>query len=134
MIRIIKSGRGRNPAIVVPATAWTAVAHPLGNVVAVAVQAAAAGYRHVCTSIAATISAGMTASPQIDVFLRDGASGVGAIKWAATLECPASDIRGIVNAGLVIPGSTNTAMTLEFAAPGGAGTLERVSMSGFDTV
>jgi len=135
MIHVIKSGRGRfSGGGGLVGTEWAVIGMPVGNTQAVAVRAAAASLRHVATGISATISAGVTAAGQLDVVLRDGATGVGPIVWAQTLRCPASDIRGIVQSGLKIPGSTNTAMTLEFSAAGGAGTLERVSLSGFDVV
>lgn len=111
---------------------WSAHADPAVNVVATATRAAGgAGVRHVCTSIAASLSAGGTASGIVKVYLRDGAAGVGAILWSANLVVPIGTARNITLSGLSIPGSANAAMTLEFSAAGGATTQENVALTGY---
>ncbi|MHB2020751.1 MAG: hypothetical protein ACYCW6_27755 [Candidatus Xenobia bacterium] len=98
--------------------------------------AAGAGVRNVCTSITATLSSDGTApaAAQVDVVLRDGATGVGTILWEGTLSIQA--VAGftappLVATNLRIKGSANTAMTLEFTGAGGAHTYEAVSLTGF---
>lgn len=114
---------------------WSAVHAPAVNVLASASRAAAgAGLVNVCRSITATVAAGAApAAVQLDVVLRDGATGAGAIIWQGALA-----LQGVAGAsdklhasGLYIPGSPNTAMTLEFTAAGGLNTFERVTLGGF---
>lgn len=114
---------------------WTAVDQPAANTQATETRAAAgAGVRNVCTSITAMFAAGASAptAVNVSVVLRDGATGAGTILWAASLSIPATAgaTNGISVGGLWIPGSANTAMTLEFSAAGGANTIESVSMTG----
>jgi hypothetical protein len=116
---------------------WTAVHNPGANVVASASKAAgAAGVRHVATAIYAKLQGG-TAAPaavQATVRLRDGASGAGTVLFETVLT-----IGGAIAAtdevfleDLWIEGSPATAMTLEFAAAGGANTFEVVDLVGAD--
>ncbi len=109
----------------------------VANTLASATLAAgAAGVRHICTGITATIGAGATAPTaiQLTVVLRDGASGAGTIKWQAVISLPATAgaMSGVARSDLWIPGTAATAMTLEFSAAGGANTFESVSMETVD--
>lgn len=116
---------------------WTQVHEPAANVQATTSKAAgAAGVRHVCTGITATIVA-TTVAPsavQLVVRLRDGASGAGTVIWAAVMSLPATAgaMNGVTRTGLFIRGTAATAMTLEFSGAGGANTIEAVSMEGVD--
>lgn len=124
----------------------TAVAHcgnwsinhaPVANTQATISRAAVAGQRHVCTSISATLSAQATAvSGDVQINLRDGATGAGTILWSQTVRVGAAssitaDRAVITLSGLSIFGTANTAMTLEFSAAGGANTFESVALTGF---
>lgn len=119
---------------VVGAAPWTVVHEPAANTQAVATKAAgAAGVRHMCTAITATIAA--SAAPTavvVSVRLRDGAGGP--VLWSAVLALTATagDRSGVAQSGLRIPGSAATAMVLEFSAAGGANTNEAVTLSGVD--
>lgn len=118
--------------------AWTAVHAPAANTQATASRAAgAAGVRHVCRGLTATLAAGAVAPAaiQVNVVLRDGASGAGTVLWAAAMALPAT--AGATAAPLSvmdmwIVGTAATAMTLEFSAAGGANTVEAVTLVGTD--
>lgn len=127
--RLVDPGDG-NP--VAATGCWAATNGPTATRQATVTQVAGdAGVRNVCRSITATVACGATAQTPLSVFLRDGATGVGAILWQAVLAAPA-DGSGIVNVSdLEIVGSPATPMTLEFSAGGVAASLEAVSMSGF---
>ena len=77
-----------------------------------------------------SLAAGATgpAAP-LQVNLRDGASGAGTILWSCLMDVPINDSRTVTLAGLNIFGTANTAMTLEFAAAGGATTQESCTLS-----
>jgi hypothetical protein len=116
---------------------WTQVGAPGVNVQATTTRAAAgAGIRHVCTAIIATLVT--NAAPPagfVNVFLRDGATGVGAVllQGALGLQAVAGARDSLIATDLFIPGSANTAMTLECDVGAGAGTIERVTLVGYDT-
>ena len=117
---------------------WSINHTPAANTPATITRAAgAAGVRHVCTSITATLI-GLAASAETTVLvnLRDGATGAGAILWSTRLLVAgtAGSETGVSLSGLNIVGSAATAMTLEFAAAGGASTFETVAMTGHDVV
>ena len=112
---------------------WTTVSAPAVAIVATTTRAAgAAGVRHVCNAITATLAAGATAQTPINVYLRDGATGVGAILWAGTLSAPVNGSGVVGLSGLNIFGSVATVMTLEFSAASVAGCLEAVTLGGYD--
>lgn len=98
-------------------------------------RAAVSGVRHVadCVSFAVASSAAPTAT-QVQIFLRDGASGGGTVLWLQTLDILAAAGQNIAPfsvCGLSLLGSNNTAMTLEFSGLV-TGALESVSLSGYD--
>jgi hypothetical protein len=96
-------------------------------------SAGAAGVKHVCTSIAATLAAGGTAQTPINVYLRDGATGTGTIIWAGSVSAPVNSAAIIALTDLSIVGSAATAMTLEFSAAGVAASVQAVTLTGYDT-
>ena len=116
---------------------WDETHTPAVNTAATASKAAGgAGVRHVCTSILAVFAAGTTA-PAVamkTLQLRDGATGAGTVVWSATVGVEATAGRNTVIqlSGLNIVGSSNTAMTLEFDAAGGANTFQSVAIHGYD--
>jgi hypothetical protein len=114
---------------------WTAIHEPAANTQATISKAAAgAGVRNVCTGLTVTLAATSTApaAVQLAVRLRDGATAVGTVIWAAVISVPATAgvSAGITRTNLWIPGTANTALTLEFSAAGGANTIQTVSMEG----
>lgn len=116
---------------------WAVTNAPVANMQASASQAAGgAGVRHVCTSVSATVAAGGTAptAATVTLNLRDGATGAGTVlqSWTLGIEATAGRTTTFSLSGLNIPGTAATAMTLEFAAAGGANTFESVSMTGYD--
>lgn len=94
--------------------------------------AGAAGVRHILTGLTVVLAAGATTptAVQLDVRVRDGILDTGTILWQAVIALPATAgvMNGITRAGLWIPGTAATAMTIEFSAAGGANTFESVSM------
>lgn len=116
------------------ANQWSVQHTPAAATQATITKAAVAGSRHVCDSITVTIAAGATAQTPIQVVLRDGATGVGAILWSAKLSAPVNSMADIELNGLSIPGTSGAAMTLEFTAGGVAASEQAVSMVGYDIV
>lgn len=112
---------------------WSINHTPVANTQATISRAAAAGQRHVCKSITATLI-GLAASAEATVLvnLRDGATGAGTILWSTRLLVVGGtgSQTGVSLSDLNIVGSVNTAMTLEFAAAGGASTFEAVALTG----
>jgi hypothetical protein len=86
----------------------------------------------VCKSITVSIAA-VAAQGAINVVLRDGATGVGAILWQAVLIAAAGTSDRITLSGLNIAGSAGNAMTLETTAAPAATNFAVVSLSGYDT-
>jgi hypothetical protein len=122
-----------NP-VVVPPDNWAVNSTPAAATQATATKAAAAGVRHFCTSISATLAAGATAQAAAAVLnLRDGATGAGTILWSKQVILPVNGVWEVNLGSLNIPGTAGNAMTLEFSAAGAAGTFESVSMTGYDT-
>lgn len=115
---------------------WTVTHTPASNTQATASKAAGgAGVRHVCRSITASLYGTGGGVAPLQLNLRDGATGAGTIKTSYYLGTTAANaVDRLALSDLNIVGSANTAMTLEFAAAGGANTLETVSMSGYSTV
>lgn len=114
---------------------WTAIHVPAANTQATANKAAAgAGVRNVVTEFSATIVGGTTAPSAVNVVLNiiDGASGGTTYLKRVQMALPATagELRGIAMSNLWLPGTANTATTIEFSAAGGANTTESVSMSG----
>src|SRR5262245_30970564 len=128
--------RAESAMLVAPPGEWSVQAAPAANVLASAARAAGgAGVRHVLRSLSASAGAvGAPAATVLNVVVRDGASGAGAILWQRMV--PVTAVAGAVGAfdvvGLNIVGSANTAMTVEFAAAGGAGVFETVAATGYD--
>jgi hypothetical protein len=118
---------------------WSATNAPAVNTAASATRPAStapqfAESRHVCTSVSACLAGdtGLAAIARVQLNLRDGASGAGNILGSWVLAIPATPgFCTILSVdSLEIIGSPNTAMTLEFAAAGGAATFESVTLTG----
>jgi hypothetical protein len=115
---------------------WNQTSAPAANTQATTTKAAGGGtVRHVTTSVTWCFATDTAAGAgPFAINLRDGASGAGTVlrTWYANL--PAAENSTCFGlSGLNITGSANTAMTLEFAAAGGAATLETVGFSGYST-
>jgi hypothetical protein len=117
---------------------WTVNHAPAAAAQATITKAASTtGVMFVADCVTATFVAGAAApsAVQVTVVLRDGASGVGTVKWAAVMSLPATagaSAAPVQVCGLGIRGTANTAMTLEFTAGGGSNTVEAVSLRGHD--
>lgn len=114
---------------------WTAIHVPAANTQATVSKAAAGvGIRNVVTALTATIAATATAPTAVNVTVNliDGATGGTTYLWRMTLSLPAvaGETRGVQKNNCWLPGTANTATTLEFSAAGGANTIESVSMEG----
>ena len=117
---------------------WTLNAAPAANTQATATRAAGgAGVRHVCTSILAILASttGLAANATGTFVLRDGASGTGTIIWQGQISIPnaVGQSQWVSIDSINIVGSYGTAMTAEFTAASGAGTLQSLSITGYDT-
>jgi hypothetical protein len=115
---------------------WTVTHAPAAATQAVATKAAGgSGVRHVCTGAIVTIAGGASAptAALLTFNLRDGATGVGTILSTLTLAVPAtagaSQCYPIT--GLNIPGTANTAMTLETSAATGTNVSASVTLMGY---
>lgn len=112
---------------------WSVFHNPAVTTQATITKAAAgAGLRHICTGLSYSLSA-VVGQPLISVALRDGASGAGTILWQKQYILPAGAVLEVNISDLNIPGSPNTAMTLEFSAAPAATNLESVEMTGYDS-
>jgi hypothetical protein len=110
---------------------WTVVHAPGAAAQAIATKSAgAAGVKHVCQAIIATIAAGATVQTPINVQLLDGASTV----LSASVSCAANGQGGVILSGLAIEGTAATLMTLQFSAAGAAATVENVTLCGYDVL
>jgi len=115
---------------------WGLVSTPAANVQATVTKAAVAGTRHVARSLDAAYVAGTVAPAVTNVLLnlRDGVSGAGTILWSVLLatQALAGDKDDYQSEGRNLVGTAGNAMSLEFAAAGGANTLESVALGGYD--
>lgn len=117
---------------------WMVTSAPAAATQASASRAAGgAGIRHVCTGISIVVSGGPVApaAQTLTFNLRDGASGAGSIlgTWTVGVEATAGKTVTVQLNGVAIPGTANTAMTLEGSAAPGASTLESVVLTGYDS-
>lgn len=118
-----------------PITQMNLISSSAVHVPAVATQAtitvAAPGLlqRLVCTGIVATVAGGAIAQTPIQVYLRNGAAGVGTVMLAASMSVAANGYAQLVIEGLNLQASANTAMTLEFSAAGVAASQEVVTLT-----
>ena len=109
------------------------------NTPAVATQATASKalgggtVRHVATSVAWCIAAGVTPQAILLINLRDGATGVGTILRSWAVAVVAADSKCIDISGLNITGTANTAMTIETAAATSAAVQGTVTLTGYST-
>lgn len=124
------------PVLAVPQasvySSWAIYHTPAAATQATISRAAAANTRHVATSVTVCLNAVAAQAAPVVFNLRDGATGAGTIKWSVSLVAPAGSAQ-CVTAPLSIPGSTNTAMTLESAAAPAASNFVTVAISGYDT-
>lgn len=112
------------------AQSWAVQHQPAAAAAATISRAAVAKQRHVATSV--TVCLGATAAQTSLIFnLRDGATGAGTILWSVRLSGAAST-NSCVAIPVWIPGSVNTAMTLESAAAPAATNFATVALTGVD--
>lgn len=132
---VLQSHEPRMQAQAIGAPAWSIYHVPAVNTQATISKAAVTGKFHIADCILGVLAAGTAAPTAVNpvLQLRDGATGVGTVLWSATLGLPAT--AGLLSppvqlCGLNIAGTPATAMTLEFAAAGGANTFESVLLKG----
>lgn len=124
---------GQGVALAAQPGEWAIQHTPVAAAQATISRAAAAGARHVCRSITASIAA-LAVQGQIIINLRDGISGAGAVLWSAQFILAAGTSDRIALSGLNIVGSVNTAMTLEVAAAPALTNFASVSLTGYDAI
>lgn len=139
----IESGTAANLAATVSTKAllhvapgnWSVTHTPAAATQATITKAAgAAGVRHVCTSISATLATiGTAQSTDLQLNLRDGATGAGTILWSRSIVLPTNAVWNVDLSGVNIVGSAATAMTLEFDAANATASFASVAMTGYDT-
>jgi len=118
----------------VPLSTWSVTHTPAAATQATISKAAGGGtVRHIATSITACSAQAGTAQTPIAVNLRNGATGAGTILRSWKLSTIIQDSKCVDLSGLAMIGSANTAMTIEFAAAGVAGSEQTVTLTGFST-
>lgn len=123
---------GNGALLVAEPGEWAASAVPPAATRATVTLAGAVGTRHVCRSITACLANDAAAQTgPCFVYLRDGASGVGAILWAGVLRGGAYANGQISLSGLNIVGTAGNDMTLEFDVAPDAGHNQTVAMTGY---
>lgn len=124
--------------VVVQPGQWSILSIPAANTIASATKAAgAAGVRHVAQAFTATLlNDTAVASVGRDIYIRDGATGVGTVIWCASLsvQAAAGASGWMTQSGLNIVGSPATAMNIEFSLAAGANTFERCSLAGISII
>lgn len=112
-------------------TGTSITAAPAAATQATVTQAAAGiGLSNVAQTISASIAA-VNAQPILTLVLRDGATGVGPIIWQINMGPVLAGDSKQFTANVNIPGSANTAMTLEFTAAPAAGNFETVALTSY---
>lgn len=107
-------------ALVEKSSRWSVTSNPAASSQATASIAAEGGVRHVVDCVA--FSAGSTTAPALTALtinLRDGATGAGTIIWTYEVIIANATGQNVVPhslCGLALPGTTNTATTLEWSA------------------
>lgn len=117
------------------ASNWVTSHNPATNTQATCTKAAQANYRHVITKIVAKLAAGAaatTAAAPLVVNVRDSTTGAGNVLFSFIMNIPASAgaVDTFVLDDIQIEGVAGQAVTLEFAAAGGANSYESVVMFG----
>ena len=107
------------------------------NVPSVAAQATTSragvtGIQHVAKRVSASIATGATVQTPLVLYLRDGASGIGAILKAWTRAVGADGYAEVEADFLDVEGTAGNAMTLEWAGAGVANSQQTVSLTGYD--
>jgi len=136
VIDTVTTAAGKERQVVTPPVSgqFNLVHTPAAAAQATISQAAgAAGVRNVCSGIAFSLQTIGTIQPPIQVNLRDGASGAGAILWSMTIGAAVSSLFAFAVSGLNIQGSPATAMTLEISAAPAAAASASVSLQGYTT-
>ena len=114
---------------------WTVKHTPAAATQATITKAAETGRTHWVTGLIVTFVAGASAptAETLLVDLRAGATGAGNIiaSWGMSIPAVAGSPRAPIALGdIEIPGEDGAALTLEFAAAGGANTVQAVTMIG----
>lgn len=115
-----------------PLSTWSVNNTPAAATQATASKAAGGGtVRHVATSITACSAQAAAAQTPIAINLRDGATGAGTIIRSWKISSVIQDSKCVDLSGLAMIGTANTAMTIEFAAAGVAGSEQTVTLTGY---
>lgn len=116
---------------------WSVVSAPAATSKATASIAAEVNVRHVvdCVSFSATASAAILTN-SLTIAVRDGATGAGTVIWEWVVNpvnsgTGAQSVQPHSVCGLMLTGTTNTAMTVEFSS-GITNVSEAISFSGFN--
>ncbi|MFH1010992.1 MAG: hypothetical protein V1784_07140 [bacterium] len=143
-IRLVRAVVGAGSALVVSVSGaetilsiengWQMSDQPAVATQATVTRVAAVGIRHALTSLQAIVSAaaGAAVVPTL-IYIRDGATGAGAILWAGSLAAAVSTTEEFaINFTQPIIGTAGNAMCIEFAVAGAAGSQETIAGQGYD--
>ena len=123
-------------AVIVSPTTWAVTSTPASATQATITKAAGgSGVQHVCQSITFSCAVdGTHAQTAIQVNLRDGGTGAGTILWSVTVLKAATEAITFFHAnGLnIVAPTSNNPMTLEFSSAGVTGSVQSVSLTGYD--
>lgn len=123
-------------AVVIAPTTWALTSTPASATQATITKSAGgSGVQHVCQSITFSCAVdGTHAQTAIQVNLRDGGTGAGTILWSVTVLKAATEAITFFHAnGLnIVAPTSNNPMTLEFSAAGVTGSVQSVSLTGYD--
>lgn len=132
------SGAPYPAPVTFPKNEWGVRDVRASNTQSTGTRPAVAGARHVCTSLSARYICSAGCAPaNVQIVLRDGASGVGTALWGLQVGVAYAnpfvdgDEWTLELGGLRLEGSVNTDMTFEFTAAGGVATRESLSFSGY---
>lgn len=120
------------PALALPQSVYStwAINHaPAAAAQATITKAAAAGARHVATSITVCVSAAATAQTPLQFSLLDGA----AVLWTVRLSAPVNSTACVALPHEPFLGTVNTAMVLQSAGVTVAGAFATVALTGYTT-
>lgn len=119
-------------SLAVPLSTWSVTNTPAAATQATASKALGGGtVRHVATSITACSAQAAAGQTPIAINLRDGATGAGTVLRTWKIASVLGDSKCVEASGLAMIGTANTAMTIEFAAAGVAGSEQTVTLTGF---
>lgn len=117
---------------IIPRSEWTILANPVVATRAVgSIVAAGAGISRVLDGLYVSVAA-VAAQVFLQLVVRNGAAGVGAIIFEHTVKVVTASTGNISISGLGLIGSANTAMAIEFLTAPAATNWQRIVGVGYN--